>query len=267
MIKQYVLSDLQSELNLGANFTDAGFEFSTDEVVDNLDTKVQEWNKVLESKSALEIIEYFQDFQGLYQLSSFGPTGLVILDLQPKKAPILFINTLHLFPETLDLVKEISNKYRVEINEVKLMSRSEFDLKFGKELYNRDEDRYDYLAKVLPAHIAYKHLKAKLVFTGRRRSQGNDRQELKICEFDKGNGIVKINPLYNWTFDQVWEYLRANKVPYNKLHDQGYKSIGDVHSTEIGHGERDGRWKSREKTECGLHQDYFTKKIAAQKAK
>ena len=227
--------------------------------------KVSEWNSYLEGKSAEEIINYFSNFPGLFQLSSFGPTGLVILDLQPKKAPILFINTLHLFPETLELVQRVEAKYKAEIHEIKVMDKQIFQQEFGTDLYKRDESKYDYLVKVLPAHVAYHHLNVKFVFTGRRRTQGGGRSSIDICEWDQGNRIVKINPLYNWTFDQVWSYLRINNVPYNSLHDKGYKSIGDVHSTEIGTGEREGRWKATEKTECGLHEDYFAKKIAAKK--
>ena len=233
-------------------------------VDDGIGAQIEEWNQVLKTKTAQEIVDYFSQFQGLYQLSSFGPTGLVILDLQKSKAPIVFINTLHLFPETLELVQRVSNRYKVDIHEFQIMEKSDYEAYFGPELYKRDEDRYDYIVKVLPAHFAYNYLNVKIVFTGRRRSQGNDREMLPICEWDEGNGIIKVNPLYNWTFDQVWDYLKANNVPYNALHDQGYKSIGDQHSTEKSkNGEREGRWKNREKTECGLHQDYFSKKIAA----
>lgn len=75
--------------------------------------------------------------------------------------------------------------------------------------------------------------------------------------------ILKINVLAFWNYEQVWEYIKANNVPYNVLHDQGYKSIGDWHSTQPtgeGQGEREGRWAGQEKTECGLHKDYFAMK-------
>lgn len=104
------------------------------------------------------------------------------------------------------------------------------------------------------------------MFTGRRRSQGAERASIRILERDS-TGLIKINPLANWSFKQVKDYIDLNKVPYNALLDQGYTSIGDWHSTVKSDGnkagnisvdaaERAGRWAGRkEKTECGLHKD------------
>lgn len=123
----------------------------------------------------------------------------------------------------------------------------------------------DYLVKAEPGHRAYTELGVKAVFTGRRRSQGADRAELKILELDTSVTpfLVKINPLALWNFKQVQDYIAKNAVIYNRLLDEGYKSIGDYHSTvpsQNDEGERDGRWKGQEKTECGLHKDYFKMK-------
>jgi len=77
---------------------------------------------------------------------------------------------------------------------------------------------------------------------------------------------LKLNPLFTWTFSQVDQYIKENNVPRNKLLNQGYKSVGDWHSTvKVGEDqdERAGRWAGTEKTECGLHQDYFTMKKQA----
>jgi hypothetical protein len=103
------------------------------------------------------------------------------------------------------------------------------------------------------------------------RSQGVERSSLPIVEIDTSlePPVFKINPLANWDYDQVWTYIRNNNVPYNLLHDEGYKSIGDVHSTiksSEGQGERDGRWAGQSKSECGLHKDYFKLKAAAKAA-
>ncbi|KAJ1843164.1 3'-phosphoadenylsulfate reductase, partial [Coemansia sp. RSA 2703] len=118
---------------------------------------------------------------------------------------------------------------------------------------------------VEPARRAYETLNAQAVITGRRKSQKGDRASLQVVEIEKGTGLVKINPLANWSFQQVWTYLRANEVPYNVLLDRGYKSIGDFHSTlpvKEGADERSGRWQGSEKTECGLHKDYFAMRAA-----
>ena len=82
------------------------------------------------------------------------------------------------------------------------------------------------------------------------------RGEVGIVEWNEKFGLIKINPLAGWKNKQVWEYIFANKVPYNPLLDQGYKSIGCTHCTRPtapGEDERAGRWSGTDKTECGLH--------------
>lgn len=111
------------------------------------------------------------------------------------------------------------------------------------------------------------------MFTGRRRTQGADRLSLKIVELDDSLSppLIKINPLVAWGYEQVNEYVQDKSVPYNALLDMGYKSVGDYHSTDIskeGESERAGRWRGQEKTECGLHENYFElKRAAASKAR
>jgi len=122
--------------------------------------------------------------------------------------------------------------------------------------------------KVEPARRAYSTLGVKSVITGRRASQGADRSSLQPLEVDE-TGLLKLNPFFAWTFAQVMEYVQANNVPTNKLLKEGYKSIGDWHSTSKsvnGEGERSGRWKGTAKTECGLHTDYFVLKKKAEEA-
>jgi phosphoadenosine phosphosulfate reductase len=104
----------------------------------------------------------------------------------------------------------------------------------------------------------------KAVITGRRASQGGARASLQPLEVDE-TGLLKLNPLFAWNFGLVDWYIKKNDVPHNKLLEQGYRSVGDWHSTaksEVGDaGERAGRWAGRDdKTECGLHQDYFKTK-------
>lgn len=111
----------------------------------------------------------------------------------------------------------------------------------------------------------------KAVITGRRASQGADRAGLKPLEVDE-TGLVKLNPLFSWTFPLVEWYVQANGVPKNRLLSQGYRSVGDWHSTvksgDGDAGERAGRWAGdKEKTECGLHSDYFAMKAAIKKVR
>jgi phosphoadenosine phosphosulfate reductase len=107
----------------------------------------------------------------------------------------------------------------------------------------------------------------KAVITGRRATQGGDRAGLQPLEVDS-TGLLKLNPLFAWEFKQVQSYITTHNVPRNKLLSQGYRSIGDWHSTSKvrkDEGERAGRWSGKEKTECGLHKDYFAMKAQARK--
>ena len=123
--------------------------------------------------------------------------------------------------------------------------------------------------KVEPARRAYTELNVLSVITGRRASQGAARSSLQPLEIDS-TGLFKLNPLFNWSFAAVNGYIREHNVPRNALLDQGYKSVGDWHSTqksgEGDSGERAGRWAGNTaKTECGLHEDYFKLKMEALK--
>lgn len=172
---------------------------------------------------------------------------------------IIFFDTLHNFPETLALLDDVRSRYPLANFHVykpeKVESSEEFARKHGDKLWETNGDLYDWIAKVEPAQRAYRDLQVNAVITGRRRSQGGRRGDLPVIEVDEA-GLVKINPLANWTFAQVREYIKANEVPYNKLLDRGYKSIGDWHSTKpVGESEdeRSGRWQGQQKTECGIH--------------
>lgn len=204
---------------------------------------------------------------GLFQETAFGLSGLVSLDILSKlsaaspksQVPLLFLDTLYNFDETLDLVDRVRGRYpQVNLHVYKpegVDTTSEFEAKYGTELWKCDEEAYDWAAKVEPSERAYRELGVKAVLTGRRRGQGGARKQLDILEVVE-NGLIKVNPLANWSFKQVKSYIDENNVPYNALLDQGYKSVGDWHSTEPvaeGEDERAGRWKGREKSECGIH--------------
>ena len=178
---------------------------------------------------------------------------------RPQIVDLLFFDTLHHFPETLALVDQVRSRYPlVNLHVYKpegLKTTEEFSEKYGERLWETDDGLYDWVAKVEPAQRAYRELQVTAVLTGRRRSQGGKRGDIDVIEVDEA-GLIKINPLANWTFQQVQEYVKANDVPYNQLLDRGYKSIGDWHSTQPiqeGEDERAGRWKGQAKTECGIH--------------
>lgn len=226
-------------------------------------------NAQLTQLDAAGIVQWaVENVSGLFQTSALGLSGLVILDMLSKilpkendkqKVDLIFIDTLHHFKETLDLLEEVKTKYpQTEVHVYKpegCATEQEFAAKNGDKLWETNELLYDYLVKVEPADRAFKELGVKAVFTGRRRSQGGSRAELQPVDITE-DGMVKINPLYNWSFEDVRAYMKSNGVPSNALLSQGYRSVGDYHSTEPvkeGEDERAGRWKGKAKTECGIH--------------
>lgn len=202
----------------------------------------------------------------LYQTTAFGLTGLVINDIistldGPIKPDIdlIFLDTLHHFSETLDLVDRVKRRYpHLTVHVYKPQgceTADEFAAKHGQRLWETNEELYDYIAKVEPGQRAYSELQVSAVITGRRRSQGGKRGEIDIIEVDD-TGLVKINPLANWSFQKVEAYVKEHNVPSNILLQQGYRSVGDWHSTQPvseNEDERAGRWKGRNKSECGIH--------------
>ena len=203
---------------------------------------------------------------GLFQTTAFGLTGLVTVDMlsrlkipRPQMVDLIFLDTLYHFDETLSLVDRVRERYPlINIHVYKpegFENAKDFERSYGQELWKTDDSLYDYVAKVEPAQRAYRELNANAVLTGRRRTQGGKRGDLNIIEVDEA-GLIKINPLANWSFHQVKAYVAENNVPYNELLDRGYKSVGDWHSTQPvaeGEDERSGRWKGQAKTECGIH--------------
>lgn len=178
---------------------------------------------------------------------------------RPQMVDLIFLDTLHHFSETLALIDRVRSKYPlISLHVYKpdgVETAEEFAQKHGEKLWQSNDELYDWVAKVEPSQRAYRELQVAAVLTGRRRSQGGKRGDLDIIEVDEA-GLIKVNPLANWSFQQVQDYIQENKVPYNELLDRGYKSIGDWHSTQpikAGEDERAGRWKGAQKTECGIH--------------
>ena len=217
------------------------------------DDKLQELNKHLNKLTVDEVLlwAHRQFSSSLIDVTSFGPSGLVILHkLQQldliQSIPVVTIDTLHLFAETYDFIQELkqtellhnANLYVYQPHG--FSTRDDFDQAFGKDLYKTNPDKYAYLSKVEPTLSALEDTKALAWITGRRRSQGGERTHVSILEMDSSNPIgdtttnkprYKLNPLAFWTFSQVWDYIHKYNIPYNKLHDKGYKSIGDVMNT------------------------------------
>jgi phosphoadenosine phosphosulfate reductase len=195
-----------------------------------------------------------------------GAEDVAVLDMMhridPKAARVFTLDTGRLNPETYDLVDAVRRQYGIEVEvmfpdaaAVEAMVRAKGVNLFYHSLENRK--LCCRLRKVEPLGRALAGLDGWI--TGLRRSQAATRKDLAKVELDPDHGgIVKVNPLADWTTAQVFEYIAAHKVPRNRLHDQGYVSIGCAPCTRAvkpGEDERAGRWwwESADSKECGLH--------------
>jgi phosphoadenosine phosphosulfate reductase len=188
-----------------------------------------------------------EHFPGKVALAcSFQKEETVLLDmlfaLEPK-ARVFALDTRYLFPETYAYWREVEERYDTKIEKFEGAAVED-------KLWETKPDLYLAIAKIEPLNRALLDLDAWI--TGIRRDQSPTRADAPKLGWDAQHELWKANPLADWSDDDCWAYIRERGLPYNKLHDQGYASIGDVHSTIPGEG-REGRWAGTEKTECGLH--------------
>lgn len=220
-------------------------------------------NRSLESQAPDKIVETAIKQYGpnVVLACSFGAEDVVLADMMLRANPrgvIFYLDTDFLFPETHVVRDQIIQRYQLQEEQIiqvkSKLSPAEQAKQFGEALWLRDPDQCCYLRKVEPLTRILAKYAAWL--TGIRRDQSPTRANAGIVEWDAKFGLVKFNPLATWSWEQVWEYIHANDVPYNKLHDQHFPSIGCTHCTAPvmpGDDPRSGRWKSTTKTECGLH--------------
>ena len=172
---------------------------------------------------------------GLVQTSAFSVddllvTDLLYRDLQPSNPiPVLFIDTLHHFPQTLDLVAKVRHLYNLNLKSYKtpgVRMRQDFAAKYGEALWQKDHAKFHQLTKVEPLQRGLAELGAIAWLTGDRRDQSSTFANLPIFELDSHQRL-KVNPLAAWTRKETWAYVFEYDVTYNPLHDQGYSNIGD----------------------------------------
>ncbi|MCB0194243.1 MAG: phosphoadenylyl-sulfate reductase [Anaerolineae bacterium] len=192
------------------------------------------------------------------QVTSFGPSGMVILDHLARLSPgirIITIDTHFLFDETYALMEQVQQRYPIQLDIRGSHLTPDSQAKtYGPALWESAPDHCCHLRKVVPLGDALHELDAWI--TGLRRDQSPTRANMPLVTWDKKYDLVKLNPLASWNRGQVWSYILKHKIPYNPLHDQGFASIGCTHCTHPTSNitdERSGRWKGRTKTECGIH--------------
>jgi phosphoadenosine phosphosulfate reductase len=196
--------------------------------------------------------------------TSFGAEDQVITDMLMQidsSARIFTLDTGMLPPETLDVLRRTEDRYGIAIQVVRPdpAALEKMLREHGQELYYQSIEKRKlccHVRKVEPLAKTLAGLKAWVC--GLRREQSVTRRSIRKIEWDEAFGLYKVNPLADWTGQQVWDYIRINGVPYNALHDRGYPSIGCAPCTRaVAPGEdiRAGRWwwEDPQHKECGLH--------------
>jgi phosphoadenylyl-sulfate reductase (thioredoxin) len=188
---------------------------------------------------------------------SFGAEDCVLVDVVARwrlPVEIFTLDTGFLFPDTQVLWRRLEERYGVRI------AAAPADLPpvdpAGPGPWQTDPDACCHVRKVLPLRAMLASRDAWI--TGIRRDQTPDRATARVIEWDARFGLVKLNPLAAWKAEDVAAYLRRHDVPTNPLHERGYLSVGCAPCTspvQPGEDPRAGRWRGREKTECGLHAD------------
>lgn len=223
--------------------------------------------ETVQNLSAEEVLSWaYKTFSSeLLFATSFGAEDMVLFDMIARfnlPITIITLDTGRLPVETYELMERVRERYSISVGvyfpnqqDVENLVLTKGFFSFRDSVENRKECCQ--IRKIEGLRRALKGKKAWL--TGLRQAQSVTRETMKLVENDAFFGdIVKINPLKDWSEEQVWDYLKKYRVPYNRLHDQGYPSIGCAPCTRaiaVGEDIRAGRWwwENPEQKECGLH--------------
>lgn len=192
--------------------------------------------------------------------SSFGAQSAVLLHMvtrQKADIPVILTDTGYLFPETYQFIETLTKQLQLNLKTYRApLSPQQQEAQFGKlwEKGLEGINQYNQLNKVEPMQRALKENEAWSWIAGLRRQQSQSRKELQFLKVQWG--LLKIHPILDWTDKDIFAYLQKNRLPYHPLWEQGYVSIGDVHTTrklELGMSEEETRFFGL-KRECGLHE-------------
>jgi phosphoadenosine phosphosulfate reductase len=229
--------------------------------------KLETWNGEWEHLGPIEILQWIQSEYAneIALASSFSAEDVALIDMISgfaPKIPVFILDTGRLHEETHEVMEACRKKYKMDFeiftpqtDSLQTLLRTKGAFSFRESVDNRMECCG--IRKVEPLNRALKARKGWI--TGLRRGQSITRAKLSKVEIDVDhNNILKFNPLADWSEQQVWNYIQANDVPYNKLHDAGFSSIGCAPCTRAiyqGEDVRAGRWwwERPEHKECGLH--------------
>ena len=239
---------------------------------------VQEMSQELEGRDAENIIRWTLERFGsrVSICTSFQAEGMVILDIASRIDPgvrVFTIDTGRMPKETHELIDRVRDRYGIgiDVHYPDFGELTRFVSRHGANPFYRSQSLRMLccdVRKVIPLNKALLGLDAWI--TGVRRSQTANRAGAgKVERDDAHGGILKLNPLADWTEEQVWDYIKVNDVPYNALYDQGFTSIGCApctRATQPGEDARAGRWWWEDDSvpkECGIHLPPKTKTKSA----
>jgi len=226
-----------------------------------LNSKIAALNARYRHHSATSVLQHAlndPDIGRLAMVSSFGAESVVLLhmlSITRRDTPVIFIDTEMLFTETLVYQQELTE--RLGLSNLRIIRASALEQLIkdpDQRLHMRDTDACCALRKTAPLNRALTGFDGWI--TGRKRFQGGDRAGLEFFEVEAGTGRIKVNPLAHWTPLDIRTYMEENRLPRHPMLARGYPSIGCMPCTsKVASGEntRAGRWRDREKTECGIH--------------
>lgn len=232
---------------------------------------IKNLNDEFKDKTPQEILEWCvkELHPNISLATSFQAQGMILIDMLMKtdsRARIFTLDTGRLNQETYDVLDSVRSKYNNKI-EVLFPDSNEVEnmvSEHGINLFYKGVENRLMCCQIRKANPLKKYLKTLDGWiTSIRREQTASRAEADKFEIDTlHGGMLKVNPIVDWTEDMIWEYINKNKVPYNKLHDMGYPSIGCEPCTRAvkkGDDPRSGRWwwETDSDKECGIHFDHF----------
>ena len=222
--------------------------------------QVKQLSRHFETREVDELLEWAvaRFAPRLVMTSSFGAEGVVLIDklsMIAPRTPVIYLDTGFQFKETDELKAQLRERYDLNIIEARAkLSVAEQSIVYGERLFAREPDQCCRLRKVEPLREALRGQNAWIAAL--RRDQSPTRAGIGIIEWNAQHQLIKIHPLARWSRKEVWKYIVENDLPYNRLYDEGYASIGCEPCTRpvaITAHERSGRWQGTGKLECGIH--------------
>ncbi len=222
-------------------------------------SEIESLNQKFELYTTPEILRWAWERFGMMvgASSSFQTQSVPLLHMIAQICPdmtIIFVDTGFHFSETLHFRDMLKMQFGLNVVNVKpAINKNDFYRQYGYEIYKHDPDLCCHINKVLPMQQAMQSMSAWI--SGIRRDQTVHRNKSLFLE-QQQNGLIKINPMLNWTKKDLWQYMSKHNLPNHPLHEQGYLSIGCkpcTYPVSILDNERLGRWQNNKKTECGLH--------------